>query len=186
MTSDEAVIMVIDSLDALKIPYLVVGSFATNVYGIPRSTKDADFVLQLGEQSVGAIANRLGPAFRLDPQMSFESVTMTKRHVIHIAETTFTIELFHLSDDPHDQERFHRRCTATMLGRPVPLPTPEDVIITKLRWAIQSQRSKDRDDARDVLAVQGDVLDWDYIHSWCDRHRTRSLLDEIRRSIRLA
>jgi hypothetical protein len=59
------------------------------------------------------------------------------------------------------------------------VPTAEDVIVTKLRWA----RSKDKDDVRDVIAVQGDAIDWDYVHTWTERHGTRGLLDEIRRSI---
>jgi hypothetical protein len=92
-------------------------------------------------------------------------------------------EFFPLSRDPHDRERFARRVPKTVLGRSVWLPTAEDVTITKLRWALLGQRSKDRDDARDVLAVQGDALDWDYIHAWCDRQGTRALLDEVRRSI---
>jgi len=63
------------------------------------------------------------------------------------------------------------------------LPTAEDVIITKLRWAVQGRRLKDHNDVRDVIAVQGEGIDWDYVHAWCDRHGTREVLDEIRRSI---
>jgi len=116
-------------------------------------------------------------------QATFETVTMTTRRVVRVAESPFTIEFFHLSEDPHDQERFRRRHRRTVLGREVQLPTAEDVVITKLRWAVQGRRSKDRDDVRDVMAVQGDRLDWSYIAVWCDRHGTRELLDEIRRSI---
>lgn len=44
--------------------------------------------------------------------------------------------------------------------------------------------TKDADDLRDVIAVQGDeALDWDYIHRWTAEHGTRELLDEIRASI---
>lgn len=64
------------------------------------------------------------------------------------------------------------------------VPTPEDVIIMKLRWAKVAKRDKDRDDVRNIIAVQGDeALDWDYLHRWCAAHGTRALLDEIRASI---
>ena len=46
MNSDEATVAVIDALQALDIPYILVGSLASNLYGIPRSTKDADFSVQ--------------------------------------------------------------------------------------------------------------------------------------------
>ena len=92
----------------------------------------------------------------------------------------FTIEVFHLSRDPHDQERFRHRVPARLLDRSAFVPTVEDVIVTKLRWA----RPKDREDIRSVVAVQGeDRIDWDYVRSWTDRHGTTALLDEIRRSI---
>ncbi len=129
-----------------------------------------------------AIADRLGPAFRLDPQLSFETVTATLRHRLELVGQPFQIELFYLSDDPHDQERFRRRRPVPMFGREVFLPSAEDVIVTKLRWA-SSHRSKDADDVRGVIAVQADTIDWPYVYAWCDRHGTRALLDEIRTSI---
>lgn len=183
MNSVEATVAVIAVLEELAIPYLLVGSLSTNFYGIARSTRDADFVIELGDQSVATIAARLGPAFRLDPQMSFETVTMTMRHLIDVTEIEFKIELFHLSEDAHDRDRFRRRCHVQFLDRQVSLPTPEDVIVTKLRWAVMSKRSKDRNDVQDVLAVQGSTLDWEYVYHWCDQHGTRALLDEIRQSI---
>jgi hypothetical protein len=183
MTAEEAFVAVVDALAALNIPSMIVGSFSSDHYGIPRSTNDADFVIELGSQTMGGLARRLGPSFRLDPQMTSETVTGTLRHVVTLVDSVFTIEFFQLGNDPHDQERFRRRVTASLLGRAVDLPTAEDVIITKLRWALHGTRSKDRDDARDVIAVQGDRIDWDYVHSWCGRHGTRALLDEVRRSI---
>ncbi len=108
---------------------------------------------------------------------------MTTSHIINIPDIPFRIELFHLSDDAHDRERFRRRRRAQALDREVSLPTVEDVIITKLRWSLQGRRPKDLDDARDVLAVQGDHVDWEYLHAGCDRHGTRGLLDELRRSL---
>src|SRR5947209_6722588 len=103
MSGNEATLAVIDALEALDIPYMLVGSYSSNFYGVPRSTEDADFVVQVGSQSVASLAERLGPAFRLDPQLSFETVTATTRQVLAIAEIPFKVEFFHLSDDPHDQ-----------------------------------------------------------------------------------
>jgi hypothetical protein len=182
MTGEEAVSRVIDVLVSLKIPNMLVGSFSSNFYGVGRSTNDADFVVQLGTCRMEEIAQRLGPDFRHDPQMSFETVTMTVRHAFSVKESAFRLELFQLSDDAHDQERFNRRREVSLLGRIAFLPTAEDVIITKLRWSA-GRRGKDWDDIRDVIAVQGPSLDWSHIHSWCERHGTRSILDDIRASL---
>ena len=79
MTEGEATLAVIDALNAQEIPYMLVGSFSTNFYGIPRSTQDADFVISIDDGSLLELAETLGPDFRVDPQMSFETVTMTRR-----------------------------------------------------------------------------------------------------------
>jgi hypothetical protein len=183
MTGEEATVAVIDALESLHVPYMLVGSFASNFYGIPRATQDADFVVQLEKGSLGAIAQRLGPPFRLDPQMSFELVTGTTRHVLQVVDTPFHVELFLLGEDPHDEERFRRRRRVTLLGRETFVPTVEDVIITKLRWSLQGQRRKDVDDVHNVIAVQAERIAWDYVTAWCDRHGTRELLEQIRKSV---
>lgn len=183
MLSDESVLEVIDALEKLQFPYMVVGSLASSYYGVPRSTKDVDIVIEVGSRSVSEIAQLLGPRFRFDPQMSFETVTMTFRYILEVEDTTFKIELFLLGDDPYDQERFRRRQRVEFSTRAIFLPTAEDVIVTKLRWLQQGQRSKDRIDIQGIIAVRGDKIDWPYVYYWCDRHGTRAALDEIRRAI---
>jgi hypothetical protein len=46
-----------------------------------------------------------------------------------------------------------------------------------------SESDKDRDDVREVMTAQRDVLDWEYIQSWTGRHGTTELLHKIRSSI---
>jgi hypothetical protein len=53
----------------------------------------------------------------------------------------------------------------------------------KLRWFHALNRAKDYDDARNVVAIQGDRLDWNYITRWCDARGTRDLLEQMRASI---
>jgi hypothetical protein len=172
-------VRVADALTAADIPFLLAGSFSSNYYGIPRSTKDADFVVQLHGGVGGDFVARLGSDFEIDPQLSFKTNTGTYRQVITHTRSAFKVELFLLSDDPHDQARFHRRVPVEAYGRRLWLPTAEDVIIMKLRWA----RGRDRDDVRGVMGVQGERLDWPYIEGWCERHGTRALLEQIRRTV---
>jgi hypothetical protein len=182
---NEVTARMVDALDKLGVEYLLAGSFSSNFYGIPRSTKDADFVAVLGSK-IAELERELGAAFIFDQQPSFETVTGTFREKAHVPALPFDIEIFHLSKDAHDQSRFarRRRVRDELVGRDIQVPTAEDVIITKLRWAQIAKRGKDTDDVRNIIAVQGDeTLDWDYIHDWCAQHGTRPLLDEIRASI---
>jgi len=183
MTNEEATARVLDALNSVGVPYMLVGSLSSSLYGIARTTHDADFVLGAAQTPIAEIMDRLGPKFRLEPQVTFETVTGTRRYLINVVESSFRIELFLLSDEDHDQERFARRRETQFLGQKAFIPTPEDVIITKLRWSSRTTGEKDIVDVRGVIAVQHDRLDWSYIESWCDRDGTRELLDEIRRSL---
>lgn len=180
MTPEESkTLRIIEALEAEEIPYFLAGSFASNYYGIPRSTKDADFVLQ-AKGGVGAsFSRRLGDEFIVDPQLSFETVTGTHRQYVRHAKTEFKIELFMLSNDAHDQTRFSRRKPERLFGRTVWLLTAEDVIVSKLRWA----RNKDEDDILNVMSVQRGRLDWAYIETWCRLHGTFPLMENLRRFI---
>lgn len=177
MNSDEIVAEFIDVLEAEHVPYLLVGSLSVNQYAIPRSTHDADFVVQHQPGLLATLTAKLRPDFRLDPQLRFETITGTYRNVITVEDSEFCIELFRLSSDAHDQMRFQRRVRGGYLGRGVWIPTAEDVIVWKLRWA--ASRVKDQEDVREILSVSGGRLDWPYIHEWTAKHETRELLDAI-------
>lgn len=129
------------------------------------------------------LLDELKTRFRIESQMTFETVTATTRFITYGIDTGFKIELFLLSDDPHDQKRFARRQRVSIEETEAWVATAEDVVITKLRWSRQGKRTKDTDDVRNVIAVQQGHLDWDYIHHWCDQHGTRELLDEIRATV---
>jgi hypothetical protein len=184
MTADEAVLAVIRGLEAVGIPYMLVGSFSSNVYGTPRSTQDVDLVIQLGSATLSSLMEKLGPAFRLDPQLTFESVTGTTKALIQLQHYYFILVVFFLSDAPPDQERFRRRRSHPFLGTQAFVPPAEDVVITKLRWFACLRRGKDIDDVKSVLHIQWDRLDWDYIRHWCDQHGTRELLEQVCREVR--
>ncbi len=178
MNSLEGAKLVIDALNKLGISYMLVGSMSSNLYAVPRSTKDADFLIETDDR-IDDLQDKLKPQFRMDPQIGFETKLMTTKYVFLMTDSAFKVEVFLLSQDDHDQQRFARRMKQSQDGRTIFVPTAEDVIIQKLRWA----RQKDLADVADILDVQGDdALNFDYIYTWCDKHQTRELFDKIRTS----
>jgi len=176
MTVEALAAAVIDACEAEGVDHMVTGAFAYSLYGIPRSTKDVDVVLSLpsGDAAI-KVAARLAPSVEFDEQAQFDTLTWGKRLVGTSREIPLKVELFELFDDPFVLEQFarKRRMFSAQIGRYTWLPTPEDVVVQKLRWG----RNKDLDDARDVLAVQGpESLDMAYIESWCDQHGTTGRL----------
>ena len=175
---------VVAGLEAEGIPYMVVGALSSGVFGIPRSTKDVDIVLQLTtRESLNRLEVRLRGVVDFDPQVTFETLTGSLRHILTSkTRPPFIVELFELGTDPFVLERFSRRRTewSGQLNRQIFLPTAEDVVVQKLRWG----RPKDIEDARDVLAVQSPVnLDMEYINRWCGAHGTMERLNTLLKEI---
>ena len=52
MTGNDALLKLLAVLNRLSIPYMLVGSYSSNIYGIPRMTMDADLVLQLDDDHI--------------------------------------------------------------------------------------------------------------------------------------
>src|SRR6478672_8477973 len=109
MNGTDSLLALTAALDGASIPYMVVGSYSSNFYGVPRSTKDADLVLHLPSAGWAALPSVLPEGIVMEDQMGFEMVTSTRKELLRVNDSLFQIELFHLSDDPHDQLRFERR-----------------------------------------------------------------------------
>jgi hypothetical protein len=174
---NDALAQLVSLLNRHGVAYMLVGSYSSNAYGIPRATKDADLVVATLDSAFELIGSSLGDDYRTESQFEFELITGTVRRVIRFKPINFGLEIFQLSDDPFDQSRFKRRVQvqSSVLGGPVWLPTPEDVIVQKLRWS----RPQDLLDAENVIIVQMASLDWEYIRHWTDLHGTTNTLDQI-------
>lgn len=59
---------VVDVLEAQRLPYMIVGSFASASYGEPRLTHDIDLVVQLRGDAVERLCNAFPAPGRLDRQ----------------------------------------------------------------------------------------------------------------------
>jgi hypothetical protein len=184
MSAEEIAQQVVDILNEHHIPYMLVGSWASNYHSTVRSTKDADFVIQADLGKVASLIGRHCDALVVDRQLGFESVTATTKILLRAKDEEFSVELFGLSDDPHDRERFARREQVDLEGHAAWICTAEDSLITKLRWAHYAGRKKDLADAENIVAVSGEMIDWPYVERWCDEHGSRPLLEQIRAELR--
>lgn len=142
--------------------------------------QDADFVVQLQGRSVDEVFAPLASQFKVDPQMSFETVTGTIEHVLWTPDHALVIGLFELSQDEHDQSRFGRPIVVRAMRGDAYVLAPEDVIITKLLWYQRERRSKGLNDARNILATQQKLLDAACRERWCRTHGTLELLPQLR------
>ena len=160
---------------------MLVGGIAAIHHGIPRFTKDADFVVAMSDEAVAGFLEEMPPGFFVNPQACMELFTGTMRWVVNVAAADYDMEFFLLGTDPHHAEEFRRRqrVRLPLVEMDAWLASAEDIIIQKLRWL----RLKDRQDIEGILGLKGADLDFPYIEKWCAIHGTQERLDELRRSI---
>jgi hypothetical protein len=173
-------VAIFERAESCEVEHMAVGAIAAGTYGIPRATKDIDLLVSLDAMhGIQKLIPALEDVIEFEAQAQFDTITWGRRHVGTSRSTPpFKVELFEMFDDPFVQAEFSRRERrfVPLLNREIWLPTAEDIIVQKIRWG----RSKDLDDARDVLAVQGpETLDMPYIENWCATHGTSERLRDI-------
>jgi hypothetical protein len=145
----------------VTIPYTVVGGFAVGVWGVERATLDID-VLVGGRQKQFDALITLAQKHGLQPQPQFLEVNPFLRGLV----VRCRIENLHVDflrpRDTHDRNVLRRRRQATFDGRRLWFPTPEDLILMKLK----AGRDRDFDDATRVVEHNQATLNYRYLSRW--------------------
>lgn len=169
MDQQELLLRAVEILDQLNIPYMVTGSFAVNFYGIPRTSHDIDFVAQIGAREVHRIAPEFPRNFYVDPEMIRDAIDNESMFNVIDPISGLKIDFWVLKRDLYDAERFRRRRQQSLFSKMMWLPSPEDVILSKLLWYKEAQTDKHLNDARGVLEMQKISLDLHYLHTWAKK-----------------
>jgi hypothetical protein len=181
----EVILKVIETLEELDSPYLVGDSYASSAHGIARGTMDIDILAAIPAKQAGAFAEKLGPEFYADEQ-AIRNAIMAKRsfNVIHI-QTGLKVDIFVSKRDAFDDEQLERRESYLAVRNPeraVYVASPEDIILSKLRWYRQTNERSDRQwsDVLGVMSVQAEKLDLAYLRRWA---RELNVLDLLERAL---
>ena len=178
MNENELLRDCLQRLNRTQINYMLTGSMASNAWGIPRTTHDLDFVLQIPPSAASLLTRAFSGDYFLDP----EAIQAAFRppfqfNVIHVP-SALKIDFWMLRLDPFEREMFRRRLQHNILGEPAWISTPEDVILHKLYWHTITPSDRQLADVAGVIAVQKGQLDENYLHHWASALRLDGLLED--------
>ena len=171
-------------LNALGVPYVIGGSFASTVHGMARATMDADIVADLRPGDVAVLLDALGDSF-YSPGEAVVRQAIERRegfNLIHLG-TMFKIDIFLAGERPFDRQQLARRIGQRVGGRSdetLWVLSAEDVILAKLDWFRQGGELSERQ-WRDVLGVikaQSPGLDAVYLRQWAGSLGVGDLLEQ--------
>jgi len=173
--------LIAEVFDRLQISYLVGGSLASSLHGIPRATQDVDVVAGLKPQHVMPLVKALEAAFYIDADMIRDAIQHgSSFNVIHL-DTMFKIDIFVLQDDSASREEMTRRELYKLSEESEQglfLATAEDIILRKLYWFQLGGGSSERqwNDVLGVLQVQKEKLDYSYLQRLAHKMGVANLL----------
>jgi hypothetical protein len=180
----EVLALVARALEDLGVAYAVVGSFASSMRGLYRTTADVDIVADLRPEHVHPLVQALQEKFYVDEQAVRRALS---RHgsfnAIHF-DAVFKVDIFIPKPDDFSRQQLARRRAEKMTPdapQEIYVATAEDTILAKLLW-YRSGGEVSRVQWADVLGVvgtQGDGLDFEYLREWAGRLGVRDLLDKV-------
>jgi hypothetical protein len=179
MTPEDSLQVILDRLEEQGVSYMITGSFASNVHGIPRATQDADVIMEADRVRLREFLRSLGDDFYADPDTA-EIAFSTNRmfNIIH-KPTGFKVDIILRKERAFSEEEFSRRKKVEFLGRPRWFATAEDVILAKLEWARMGSSERQFEDAVNIGRVQGDSLDRGYLLKWAKSLELEHLLHRL-------
>ena len=148
---------VLQTLERLKAPYVIIGAFAGTSYGITRVTLDVDIVVDLNETHIQALAVAYPPPrFYANPDQMRDSIQ--KGILFNIIDTSEArkVDLIPLTLKPgygFALKKRIRREISTRQGKNFQawFARPEDVIVGKLMAWDEGRSFKHESDIRDIL-----------------------------------
>jgi hypothetical protein len=158
---------IIAALNQAEIPYMLTGSFASNIYGEGRATQDIDLVISATPNQL-SILHGLLPAsdYYFDLKSAIEAARQKSMFNVLDMASGWKIDFIFVKPDPYHQEAFSRRTAAVVDGVPLIAVTVEDLMIAKLDWAKMGESSRQIRDVAGVLKIQQNSLDRPYVERW--------------------
>ncbi len=162
---------VVQALEELGIAYQIGGSLASSVWGLPRSTQDADLTADLRQADAALFVTRLQDAYYVDIDAVTDAI---HRHgafnLIHL-DTMFKVDVFIYKPSPFEDSTFsraQRHGLGSSGDQDAVFTSPEDIVLHKLRWYKSGGGVSERQwlDVLGVLKVQGSKLDQTYMTIW--------------------
>jgi hypothetical protein len=182
--------LVLESLEAAGVDYLIGGAIAEWAWGEPRATQDLDVVINLPVDAIVKFSKELKKRDMLLPSDIILDAMVEERadiplNAIHMY-SGLKADLYLMREgDALRQSAFRRRMLVDY-GPPIGsvyVHSPEDLILYKLLYLGLSGQPKHARDIAAILRARAGQLDHAYIERWIGQLGLNSVWKEIQDSI---
>jgi len=161
----EFVKQIAERLTKAEIEYMMTGSMAMAVYATPRMTRDVDLVVAVGRDDVDTLVRLFETDCYIDRDAVAEAINCEGMFNIIHNEWIIKADFIVRKHSPYRQTEFERRRRVEVEGTLISIVAPEDLILSQLEWARQTESELQLRDVREIVSASID-LDWDYVEKW--------------------
>lgn len=175
-------------LEQLEITYVLVGSLASSMHGMYRSTADIDLLADIKTDQVRPLLDALEKSFYVDELAVRQAIAQRQSfNAIHF-DSVFKVDIFIAKADDFASKQLERRELRKLspeIDQFIYVATAADTILAKLRWYREGNEvsSTQWSDVLGMLGAQSVNLDVDYLREWADKLGVRDLLEKAFSSV---
>ena len=147
---------------------MITGGSAVSFWGQVRTTADIDIVVQIPTSRISGLVAALKNEAYLDEEDVKQAVSEKRMFNVIYYATAFKVDFAVMDEsNPYSKEGFSRRKKLDFSGQPLSVISPEDLILSKLRW-MQSAGGSERQlqDCRSIIELNKSALDVKYMEKW--------------------
>lgn len=176
-------------LEKQGIRYVLVGSFASSIHGMFRSTADIDILADIHTEQVHQLFEALRNDFYVDEHVMRDAVVhQSSFNAIHF-DSVFKVDIFIPKTDSFGLTELDRRQLRKISpdrDETVFVATAEDTILAKLRWyrAGNEASSNQWNDVVGILGTSRHTLDFHYLRTWAEELGVTDLLEKALGDVR--
>jgi hypothetical protein len=172
------------ALDAAGVRFAVGGSWASTTFGEPRFTNDIDLVADVTLAKLGPFLAALGSSFYWDAEEAEASIRAGRAFNVIYMPAALKFDLFPARAYPMGLVELERAIQLGCPGlslEPVPIVTPEDIVLAKLHWYKSGGGTSERQ-WRDIVGIVRAVgLDTVYLQKGAGMLGVTALLEKVLR-----
>jgi hypothetical protein len=177
MTTELDVLGIVsDRLSANGLAFMLTGSFALAYYAMPRMTRDLDIVVALNARDADTLVAMFASDFYIDVDAARAAILSERMFNLMHLESGVKVDLIVRKSAEFRQVEFARRRAVALAGIRTWIVSCEDLILSKLVWALESNSELQRRDVHQLLAG---AIDLDYIHKWAPQLGVAAMLNEL-------
>lgn len=159
---------------AARVPYMIIGAVAVDVFGRPRTTLDLDFAALAGGNKLKTL-RKTAAEYGYAVERGWEKQNpMAKDMQLRLSKYGVTVDIL-LPRNAHDVQALSRKRKKKLDRRNFHIISPDDLILQKLKVG----RPKDFEDALSVLIRSKKSIDFGYLRRWAAKLGITEELDYI-------